>query len=188
MNATRTSGGKTVSNIRWSYGQQSVPRPYRDVIVTEYGVADLRGRTDEECIAAMLAIADSRFQEELLREAKDAGKISAGYEIPATRKNNLPETLKSWLSGPRREGLVPAFPFGTDFTEVEQRLLPALSLLKKAQWSKPHLARLFLKGLTTGDRHADCLARMGFDGRLGLKERALKALVAGALAESEDIA
>ena len=38
-------------------------------MVTEYGVADLRGRTDEECIAALLNISDSRFQEPLLARA-----------------------------------------------------------------------------------------------------------------------
>jgi len=32
-------------------------------VITEYGIADLRGRTDEEVITALVEIADSRFQE-----------------------------------------------------------------------------------------------------------------------------
>ena len=44
----------------------TIPRHLRDVIVTEYGVADLRGKSDADVIAAMLAVADSRFQAELV--------------------------------------------------------------------------------------------------------------------------
>ncbi|MFA5496020.1 MAG: acetyl-CoA hydrolase/transferase C-terminal domain-containing protein [Porticoccaceae bacterium] len=82
--ATRQSGGATLSNIRWSYGHCTVPRHLRDIIVTEYGIADLRGKTDAEVIAAMLAISDSRFQPELLRSARLAGKIplTIGFPTP----------------------------------------------------------------------------------------------------------
>ena len=38
------SGRKAQSNIRWSYGHQTIPRHLRDVFVTEYGVADVRGK------------------------------------------------------------------------------------------------------------------------------------------------
>jgi len=72
INAVR--GGQ--SNVRWSYGHTTVPRHLRDIVVSEYGIADLRGKSDEEVIAAMLAIADSRFQDALLRQAKAAGKIA----------------------------------------------------------------------------------------------------------------
>ena len=72
------------SNIVTSYGHTTIPRHLRDIAITEYGIADLRGRTDAECIAAMLNIADSRFQDELLAAAKRANKIDAGYRIPAS--------------------------------------------------------------------------------------------------------
>ncbi|MEX0914570.1 MAG: acetyl-CoA hydrolase/transferase C-terminal domain-containing protein, partial [Wenzhouxiangellaceae bacterium] len=62
LRATRESGGKTSSNIVWQYPHNTIPRHLRDLVVTEYGVADLRGRTDEECIKAMIEIADARFQ------------------------------------------------------------------------------------------------------------------------------
>ena len=88
VEATRQAGAKAHSNIRWAYGHQTIPRHLRDVTVTEYGVADLRGKSDADVIAAMLAVADSRFQGELARQAKDAGKLPKNFEIPpdASRK------------------------------------------------------------------------------------------------------
>ena len=40
--ATRRAGRRTVSNILWYYGQATVPRHLRDIVITEYGIADLR--------------------------------------------------------------------------------------------------------------------------------------------------
>ena len=104
LNATRTSGGQCQSNILWSYGHTTVPRHMKDVIVTEYGAADLRGKDDRETIAAMLAIADSRFQPALLKAAKAAGKIEAGYEIPAASRDNTPERIARALRPRARRG------------------------------------------------------------------------------------
>ncbi|WP_107796139.1 acetyl-CoA hydrolase/transferase C-terminal domain-containing protein [Nitrosomonas aestuarii] len=42
VNATRWSNGKTVSNIVWSYSHETIPRHLRDILITEYGAADLR--------------------------------------------------------------------------------------------------------------------------------------------------
>ena len=75
VEATRQAGAKTQSNIRWSYGHETIPRHLRDIVVTEYGVADIRGKSDTDVIAAMLQVADLRFQDELARQAKDAGKL-----------------------------------------------------------------------------------------------------------------
>ena len=85
--------GRTTSNIRWNYGHTTIPRHLRDVVVTEYGVADLRGKTDRDVIAAMLAIADSRFQDELLRQAKDAGKIEPASSCRRACRDNTPERI-----------------------------------------------------------------------------------------------
>src|SRR5262245_39872228 len=63
LRATRETKGHATSNIRWNYGHTTIPRHLRDIVVTEYGVADLRGKTDRDVIAAMLAITDSRFQD-----------------------------------------------------------------------------------------------------------------------------
>ena len=93
VEATRRAGVKTHSNIRWSYGHETIPRHLRDVFVTEYGVADIRGKSDADVIAAMLAIADSRFQDELTRQAKDAGKLPKDFAIPPAHRENFPERI-----------------------------------------------------------------------------------------------
>ncbi len=132
--------------------------------MTEYGIADLRGKSDRDVIAAMLAIADSRFQDELLRRAKDAGKIAREFELPAACRDNTPERIVRALAPARAQGLLPVFPFGTDFTATEQRLIPALRLLASA--SPLRLARLALRGLSSGTPPAElreCLARMGLE-------------------------
>ena len=143
--ATRTAGGKISSNIHWNYGHTTIPRHLRDIVVTEYGVADLRGKSDRDVIAAMLAVTDSRFQSELLRRAKDARKIEREFELSAACRDNTPERLARALKPAVEQGLVPLFPFGSDFTAVEQRLMPALELLKEA--SPLQLAGIALRGL-----------------------------------------
>ena len=140
LHATRTSKGKTQSNIRWRYGHITIPRHLRDIIITEYGIADIRGKTDRDVIAAMLAITDSRFQDELLRQAKDAGKIERGYELPKSARDNTPDAVARALKPAADAGLLPAFPFGTDFTDVEQRLIPALETLKSASLGTTRIA------------------------------------------------
>src|SRR5204862_85988 len=104
VRATRTRHGRTTSNIVWNYGHQTIPRHLRDLVVTEYGIADLRGRTDEEIIAALLNVADSRFQDALLSRARAAGKIRADYRIPDAFRNHLPQRLMLAPRGHRRQG------------------------------------------------------------------------------------
>jgi acyl-CoA hydrolase len=183
VKATRHAQGRTHSNILWCYGHQTIPRHLRDIIVTEYGVADLRGKSDREVIAAMLSVADSRFQDELLRQAKDAGKIEKEFEIPAAQRDNFPERIAQALSPFRARGLLPIFPFGTDFTPAEQALMPALQALRTA--SMPQLLRLLLQGFVAGRRSEDeaCLARMGYDHPQTLRDRFYAALLCGALTQ-----
>jgi hypothetical protein len=179
-----TRPGKTVqSNIRWTYGHETIPRHLRDIFITEYGVADVRGKSDADVIAAMLGIADSRFQDELARAAKDAGKLAKSYEIPREVRDNTPERIASALKPARDAGLLPLFPFGSDFTDVEQRLIPALQILQEAQNSPLRLAALLWKGFTrTPDvADAECLARLGFDRPKTFEERMYRMLVSGAL-------
>ena len=177
--------GRTTSNIRWNYGHTTIPRHLRDIVVTEYGVADLRGKTDRDVIAAMLAIADSRFQDELLRRAKDAGKIAKNFELPSACRDNTPERIERALRPAREQGLIPPFPFGSDFTATEQRLFPALKLLDTT--SPLRLAQLLVRGLLSGapsQEVRDCLARMGLERQSGLMERLYAVLLRGALAPS----
>ena len=131
VRSTRRKDGKLSSNIVTGYGHVTIPRHLRDIAITEYGVADLRGRTDGECVAAMLNIADSRFQESLLAEAKRARKIDASYRIPEQHRNNTPERLEKAFAAPRRAGLFSEYPFGTDLTREEIDLSHALRWLKE---------------------------------------------------------
>ena len=62
VRSTRDAHGEPASNVVLNYGHTTIPRHLRDVIVTEYGIADLRGRTDSEVIERVLAVTDSRFQ------------------------------------------------------------------------------------------------------------------------------
>ncbi|MBX9710010.1 MAG: acetyl-CoA hydrolase [Xanthobacteraceae bacterium] len=187
LDATRQSGRKLVSNIRWSYGHITIPRHLRDIVITEYGIADLRGKSDAQVIAAMLSAADSRFQDELMRMAKDAGKLPASYDIPAAHRDNVPERIAKALKPAREKGLLPAFPFGSDFTETEQRLIPALQILKDASVSPAKLAGLAWQGLTAKHPNADdaaCLARMQLDTPATASDFIYRTLLRAALAQT----
>ena len=184
VRATRTAKGRTSSNIRWQYGHETIPRHLRDIVVTEYGVADLRGKTDRDVIVAMLAVTDSRFQDELLREAKDAGKIEPGFVLPVAFRDNTPARIERALAGARAEGLLAPFPFETDFTPVEQRLLPALETLKAASGSPFRLAGILARGMgrsAPAPDIRDCLARMGLDRPSRLADHLYAALLRGVL-------
>jgi acyl-CoA hydrolase len=181
LRSTRTKGGTTTSNVLWSYGHTTIPRHLRDVVVTEYGVACLRGRTDRECIAAMLAIADSRFQETLLAEAKRAGKIEREYRIPDAHRNNTPAALEAALRPARADGLFTQFPFGTEFTREEIVLQQAFRRLQAATASPIARATVALRALRApidAPELRPYLQRMKLDTPADAAERRLARLVA----------
>jgi acetyl-CoA hydrolase/transferase-like protein len=186
VEATRQSGTKPQSNIRWIYGHETIPRHLRDIVITEYGIADLRGKSDADVIAAMLQVADCRFQGELARQARDVGKLPKSFEIPSAYRENFPERIAEALRPAREAGLLPSFPFGSDFTDIEQRLIPVLQSLQDAQRSPQLLPGLLWQGLTRRTDAADheCLARLGLDKPVTWLERAYRALVIGALART----
>ncbi len=130
LRSTRQKNGMTSSNIVWNYGHATIPRHLRDIVVTEYGIADLRGRSDQDVIAALLNIADLRFQDELKRAAQDAGKLARDYQIPELHRNNTPRALEERFAMARARGLFSEFPFGTDLTSEEIILASALARLK----------------------------------------------------------
>jgi hypothetical protein len=131
LRSTRGHGSTVTSNILWNYGNTTIPRHLRDIVVTEYGVADLRGLTDQDVIAALLNIADSRFQDGLKREAQAAGKLRHDHQIPDMHRNNTPRALEERFILARARGLFSDFPFGTDFTREEIVLARALERLKE---------------------------------------------------------
>ena len=128
--ATRASGKNIASNIVFNYGHTTIPRHLRDMVITEYGIADLRGKTDKEVIRQLLNITDSRFQDELLQNARDSRKIPADYQIPDQFRNNYPQRLEEEIAPFKKDGLFPPFPFGTDFTDEELVIGKALKWLK----------------------------------------------------------
>jgi acyl-CoA hydrolase len=91
VRSTRHDGGELRSNVVWNSEQVTIPRHVRDIFITEYGCADLRGKTDEECVIALLAVSDARFQDTLAAAAKRAGKLRADCGIPTRNRQNLPE-------------------------------------------------------------------------------------------------
>lgn len=184
LRATRRNGAEVESNIRWNYAQATIPRHLRDLYVTEYGVADLRGKSDSECIAAMLSISDARFVDALCAQAKSQHKLPADFAIPEAWRCNTPEHLRDTLAPFQREGLLPRFPFGSDFTDIELRLLDALNWLKSSQasWSgRLQLLRAALNpGATMPDEPA-ALARMQLENPQTLAERVERRLLLTAL-------
>lgn len=179
--AVRGSGRKAASNILWSYAHGTIPRHLKDMVVTEYGVADLRGRTDRDTIIRMLNVVDSRFQAELLDAAKSAGKLEAGYAIPEAFRRNTPERIAEALKPAKTAGLAPLLPFGSDFDEVEEGLLPVLGRLKKAQGDPRALLTYVLKGLGAPSPE-EGLRRLGLDRPRTPGQRLLAWAVRGAAA------
>ncbi|MCJ8501898.1 acetyl-CoA hydrolase/transferase C-terminal domain-containing protein [Desulfatitalea alkaliphila] len=141
IKSTRSERGKTLSNIVYKYGHVTIPRHLRDIVVTEYGIADIRGKSDQQIIKAMLNITDSRFQEELLAEAKKYQKIPEDYQIPEAYRHNTPQRLAGLLKKYQQQGLFPAFPFGTIFSDTELTIAHALKVLK-AKSSGPEAAEI----------------------------------------------
>jgi acyl-CoA hydrolase len=184
VRSTRTHRGHTTSNIIWGQGNETLPRHLRDIVVTEYGIAELRGRTDAEVIAALLEVADSRFQPQLLARARAAGKIAAGYRIPDACRNNLPQRLEQALSTHRERGYFSDYPFGTDLTREEIALAGALKFLEARTATPLGRVRTVARALASrGDPrpHAAALERMRLERPRGLSEWLEQRLVVMAL-------
>ena len=182
--ATRRAG-KLASNIVWRYGNTTVPRQLRDIIVTEYGVADLRGKSDRDVVIAMLKVADSSAQPQLQHAATKAGKLEPDFILPVNARSNHAERIRAVLGPARRDGLLPSFPFGTEMTATEQTLIAPLGLLKSA--SRTELVRTILAGASfekPGAEESAGLQRMGLHAPHTLKERVLRAVLLGAMRRS----
>jgi acetyl-CoA hydrolase len=69
-------GGATSRIVAALSGPVTTPRCDADVIVTDWGIAELRGKTLHERADAMIAIADPKFREQLERAARDMLGVS----------------------------------------------------------------------------------------------------------------
>ncbi len=170
------------SSIVWNYGHVTIPRHLRDIVVTEYGVADLRGQPDVEVVQRLIAVADSRFQDELVRAAKAQGKLPAGYEVPERYRHNLPQALHDTLHPWAEAGLLPDFPFGTDLTNDELHIVRALKKLKHASEHPLELVQMAVRSLWEGKEapHA-YLERLGLADAHSFKDLFVRRLFAGNL-------
>ncbi|MEN1727116.1 MAG: acetyl-CoA hydrolase/transferase C-terminal domain-containing protein [Pseudomonadota bacterium] len=181
LRATRGEGEQASSNIVWEYPHVTIPRHLRDIVVTEYGIADLRGRTDEECIQALIGISDARFQGELVEQAKRAGKLDPDWAVPEGRRRNRPDLLAQRFS---EAAGFPAYPYGSDFTDTERRLIKALQGLKGLAKSKVRVLKAALRGQP--DRFSEDLSRLGLDQPTDFKEKLHARLLAAMLADQSD--
>jgi len=170
------------SSIVWNYGNVTIPRHLRDIVITEYGVADLRGQSDAEVIKRLLAIADSRFQEELMSQAKANGKLEPGWQLPERYRNNLPQKLEQTLHPWIEAGLLPDFPFGTDLTDDELHIVRALKKMKHASHHPADLIVMAIRSLWDGREAPPAyLERLGLAEAHGFKDLLLRRLFAGNL-------
>jgi acyl-CoA hydrolase len=183
VRAVRDKEGKTTepsSNVVFNYGYCTIPRHLRDIVITEYGIADLRGKTDNDVIKALLNITDSRFQKSLMDQAKQSGKLESEYQIPQAFLANTPQKLEQKMAPYRKQhGLFPAFPFGTDFLPDELVLAKALRGVKPAAAAQAKW-RLALRAWRYKDVPATAqpyLVRMRLDTVHSLQDKVVRMLL-----------
>lgn len=182
LRATHDNKAGLKSSIVWNYGHVTIPRHLRDIIVTEYGVADLRGQADSEVIKRLINVADSRFQDELVKQAKAHGKLEASYQIPERFRHNMPGVLAEKLHPWAEAGLLPDFPFGTDFTEEELHIVRALKKLKHASNHPAELISLAFKSFWGGKEMPKAYQeRLGLADAHSFKDTVVRQLLAGNL-------
>lgn len=182
--ATRQAGAELRSSVLWNYGHVTIPRHLRDVMVSEYGVADLRGATDAECVERMLGLADDRFVPGLRAQAVAAGKSPASGPGGGSPRHSA-KTLSAALAPFRADGTLPDYPLGSDFTAVEQRLVKALAWLKQATSHPGGKLSTIARAISRrAPADTEALQRMGLATPGSLRERLEARLLRLALARS----
>jgi len=180
LRSTRITGKSETSSIVWNYGHVTIPRHLRDIVITEFGIADLRGKTDQEIIHRSLNITDSRFQQKLANTAKENGKIKTNYTISSAFRQNRVEEISRKLRKYKDRGLFETFPFGTDFTKEEIFIGKALKILKKKKQNLPVMIATILKAfLTPTDQkpYQKYLERMKLENARSIEEKLYQKLL-----------
>ena len=191
LDAVRHERGRAISNIVWNYGHTTIPRHLRDIVVTEYGIADLRGKADRDVVEAMLNITDSRFQESLLTQAKKAGKIEKSFALSDAFRQNYPGRISEVLGDAAKRRHLLEYPLGTEMTSTEIRLVRALKALKPLAHSRAKLfgTALLAAGEPRPSSHERaCLDRLDLATPRTTEERLMRRLVLWGLrrAQSEN--
>ncbi|HCY87546.1 MAG TPA: hypothetical protein DHV36_20600 [Desulfobacteraceae bacterium] len=190
IRSTRTKGSETSSNVVFNYGHTTIPRHLRDIIITEYGIADLMGKSDNQVIKALLNVTDSRFQDGLLQKAKAVKKVEASYQIPDRFRNNTPQRLEDTMEKFKAKDLFPVFPFGTAFTEEEIVIGKSLRMFKeKMADSKLAVVPGLLGQMVSAPPAAarPYLERMKLDNPSDRKEKLMQKIVLTALKQAGEI-
>lgn len=173
------------SNIVLQVSTTTVPRHLRDLVVTEHGVADLRGKNDGEVAAALIAVADPAHREELAREARNRGLLPESFQPSAPpRGEGLGDALRPF----REDGTLEDFPFDDTLDHVEQELAVALRELDDAS-VKDHLRDAPSAAHLHHQRHVPDellphLRRLGLEHPTGVRERAQRRLAVYALSRA----
>jgi hypothetical protein len=184
LRATRTANRRTSSNIVWNYGHCTIPRHLRDIVVTEYGTADLRGRTDREVAEAMIDIMDARFQDEFVGAAVRARKLPKGFRVPAAARANTPASLQQKFAAWRTQGYFPETPFGSELTAEEIVLGKALRGLADRMQAPFGRIRAMIDAFADGKPGADVrpyLARMQLQDAQTFRERVYRRAVSSSV-------
>ena len=132
----------------------------------------------------MLSICDARFLDALCAQAKAHGKLAADFAIPDAWRRHQPRQLQESLQPFRGRGVLPPFPFGSDFDPVELQLLPALNWLKtcadhwRGRWQ---LLRALCRPGEKVAGEDEALARMGLSSPRKSVDRVQRRLLQTAL-------
>jgi hypothetical protein len=182
LRATRDAD-RVTSTIVWDHHHATVPRQERDVVVTEYGVADLRGRDAGQVAAALVEVADARFQDELMASARDAGLLPTDHEVSDRARGNTPARLAEDVASHRAH--LPELPFGSELTADEVALGKALRhvdhLVRGRRWRDVGAGAL-RAAASPPAAATPYLARMGLDDPSSWRERAWQRVVSYGLA------
>jgi len=187
IRSTRGTGKNVKSNIVFNYGHCTIPKHMRDIIVTEYGIAHIKGLPERQIIEEMIKITDSRFQQQLVDRAKKAGKLRKDYQVPAEYRNNFPEKIDALIKTYQPQGYFKQFPYGTDISPEEIVLGGSLKMLKVLKEQKPlSTAGRFIAEMLkpVPEKAVPYLERMKLNNPVSINEKLQQKLVLLALRNS----
>ena len=102
--------------------------------------------------------------------------------MPERYRNNLPEALEEKLHPWADAGLLPPFPFGTDLTADELKIVGALKKLKHATQHPSELLSVAFKSFWEGKQAPQAyLERLGLADAHSFKDAVIRRLFAGNL-------
>lgn len=122
--AMKSPGGKAILCLRSAYRNEKgvaeksnivpilsnaigVPRNKMDYVVTEYGWRRLGYATISDRAKAVIELADSAFQKDLLAEARTLGLVDASYTVPEACRHNTYAALVKKFGTISRENTYP---------------------------------------------------------------------------------